>query len=119
MGGNYGWPVIEADQTRQGMIAPVIYADGTTWAPAGAAAVNDSIFFAGLRGRTLYEAELVNGTVEQLEKHLVDRYGRLRAVRLGPDGHLYVSTSNTDGRGTPVPADDRILRFDPQRWLDD
>ncbi len=114
-GGNYGWPVIEADQERGGMRTPELYADGTTWAPAGAAYHGGSIFFAGLRGGALYETELADGAVTGLEQHL-DAFGRLRAVERGPDGMLYVSTSNTDGRGVPRQNDDRILRVDPDRW---
>ncbi len=113
-GGNYGWPVIEADQEREGMIRPEIYADGTTWAPAGAAYTEGSIYFAGLRGETLYEARIKNGTVQELLKHWQGRFGRLRAVELGPEGDLYISTSNTDGRGVPAGKDDRILRVDPE-----
>jgi len=38
-------------------------------------------------------------------------YGRLRDVTVGPDGHLYVCTSNTDGRADLRPNDDKILRI--------
>ena len=41
------------------------------------------------------------------------RYGRLRSVVEGPDGALYVLTSNRDGRGDPREGDDRILRIVP------
>ena len=41
------------------------------------------------------------------------KYGRLRAVVRGPDGALYITTSNRDGRGSPVGADDRIVRIAP------
>ena len=40
-------------------------------------------------------------------------YGRLRAVVQGPDGAIYVSTSNRDGRGRVRPYDDKILRISP------
>ena len=38
-------------------------------------------------------------------------YGRLRDVTVGPDGHLYVITGNTDGRAPLRPNDDKILRL--------
>jgi len=111
-GANYGWPVIEADQSRENMRNPEVYASGTTWAPTGAEYINGSIFFAGLRGQTLYEAEIQNQEVNRLNQHLEGEYGRLREVELGPDGYLYISTSNRDGRGNPSSRDDRIIRLD-------
>lgn len=116
-GNNYGWPVIEADQSRQDMEQPKIYADDTTWAPAGAAYVDGNIVFAGLRGQSLYAAELSGESVTDFTQLLENEYGRLRAVELGADGYLYVSTSNTDGRGNPAVNDDRILQIDLARLL--
>ncbi len=111
-GANYGWPVIQGDEQREGMVAPVIHSGSTeTWAPAGAAYFDGRIFFVGLRGETLYEYHPETG---QLEKNFSGRFGRLRAVVLGPDGMMYITTSNQDGRGRPEADDDRVMMIDPQ-----
>ncbi|OGJ57838.1 hypothetical protein A2881_04485 [Candidatus Peribacteria bacterium RIFCSPHIGHO2_01_FULL_55_13] len=111
-GGNYGWPEIQGDETREGMIAPVLHSGNSdTWAPASATYHDGSIFFGGLRGEALYEVEL-NGT-PALKTHLKGTYGRIRAVTVNLDGTLLMTTSNTDGRGSPESSDDRIIRVDP------
>ena len=116
-GKNYGWPQIQGDQERVGMIRPVINSGPSeTWAPAGATYASGRIFFAGLRGETLYEAQIDGVKLKTLKKHLVGKYGRLRAVRLGPDGYLYITTSNRDGRGNPRPDDDKLIRINPRAF---
>lgn len=114
-GGNYGWPLVQGDETKAGMISPIIHSGADeTWAPADAEYLNGSIFFAGLRGETLYEAKLSGTTVSRLVKHLVGEYGRLRATRVDPNGYLYITTSNRDGRGSVNPGDDKIIRIHPR-----
>ena len=69
---------------------------------------------AGLRGRRLLRVRLAAaGTVAGVSNLLEHAYGRLRDVVVGPDGALYVTTSNRDGRGSPAADDDRILRVEP------
>jgi glucose/arabinose dehydrogenase len=47
------------------------------------------------------------------ENLLEGKYGRIRDIAEGPDGYIYFSTSNRDGRGSPASDDDRILRLVP------
>jgi glucose/arabinose dehydrogenase len=47
------------------------------------------------------------------QEDLAKDYGRIREVAEGPDGYLYFSTSNRDGRGKPASDDDRIMRLVP------
>lgn len=111
-GKNYGWPLIEGDEEREGMERAVVHSGAaTTWAPAGAAFVNGSVYFGGLRGRTLYEAVLEGERVVEVREHLVGDYGRIREVIRGSENELYITTSNRDGRGQPHAEDDRIIRI--------
>jgi glucose/arabinose dehydrogenase len=109
-GANYGWPETTGTDTRVGIRSPIIQSGQSTWAPAGAEYLDNSIFFAGLRGSALYEYDI---SANELTVHLEDNFGRIRDVVLGPDGFLYVATSNRDGRGIPTAEDDRILKINP------
>jgi glucose/arabinose dehydrogenase len=112
-GKNYGWPTIVGDQKQAGMINPIVHSGSkSTWAPAGAAWLGGSVFFGGLRGQTLYEFRYEDGK-PTLKGHFVEVYGRIRAVEAGPDGSLYISTSNRDGRGGVRTGDDKIFRISP------
>ena len=119
-GKNYGWPEIRGDQTKDGMISPVIQS-GTkeTWAPAGAVFATHgpwagSLLFTGLRGQSLYRVVIDQNDprkMQTFERHFSHQFGRLRDIVEGPDKALYLLTSNRDGRGSPVPDDDRVIRL--------
>lgn len=111
-GKNYGWEIIQGDQIRNGMVSPVVHSGSSTWAPAGAAFIGNSLFFGGLRGVTLYEAE-INGNSVNIKEHFKGEFGRIREVIKGPDNMLYITTSNLDGRGIPKSGDDKIIRINP------
>ena len=114
-GANYGWPLIEGDARRAGIKTPVLHSGPDyTWAPAGAAYLNGSVFFGGLRGEALYEARLSDSAGPMLRAHFYGEFGRIRAVIVGPDGMLYFTTSNRDRRGLVRSGDDRIVRVDPR-----
>jgi aldose sugar dehydrogenase len=119
-GGFYGWPfAIGGRSTGQGgppadVIDPVAASgDDDTWAPSGIAVVDgpdgEVLLVAGLRGSALLRFDLDGDDVVTRGVE-VDGLGRLRIVTVGPDGCLYLGTSNTDGRGDPAADDDRILR---------
>jgi len=121
-GGNYGWPVVIGLGTRGGrFIAPIrVYRQPI--APSGGAFVTrpgsswtGDYVLAALRGRELRRLVIRGSRVVAEQELLQGGFGRLRTVRQGPDGKLYVLTSNRDGRGTPRPGDDRILRITPPR----
>lgn len=121
-GANYGWPIVRGAEHQDPYIAPVLESGDDTWAPAGATFISSDHFaqwhgnllFAGLRSQTLWRLQLnPDGSVANLEP-LLRGYGRLRAVVQGPDGFVYVITSNRDGRGIPQPEDDRLLRLVPR-----
>ncbi len=118
-GGNYGWPVIQGDQTQKSMISPKFQSGADdTWAPAGLTYYNGSLLFGGLRGEAIYEAKMNNNTISELKTHFKNRFGRIRVVKLGPDGFLYLATSNRDGRGKISPGDDKIIKLNPDLLTD-
>jgi aldose sugar dehydrogenase len=121
-GKNYGWPVIHHRETRPGMESPLLEYTPAC-APASGAFYGGPIFplfrgnffFGCLRGTRLIRLTLDGRRVVSQENLLEGKYGRIREVAEGPDGFLYFSTSNRDGRGSPAPDDDRIIRLIPVR----
>lgn len=121
-GKNYGWPVIHHTDTRSGMEAPLLEYTPSC-APASAmfydsavfAAFRGNFFFGCLRGTRIIRVVLDGRKVVSQENLLESNYGRIREMEQGPDGFIYFSTSNRDGRGSPAREDDRILRLVPER----
>ena len=120
-GKNYGWPVIHHEQTRAGMESPLLEytpacapASGTFYRGSTLANFKGNFFFGCLRGERLIRVQL-DGRRVVSQENIVTNYGRIREVAEGPDGFLYFSTSNRDGRGDPAPDDDRILRLLPSQ----
>jgi glucose/arabinose dehydrogenase len=121
-GGNYGWPEVEGEGGEPEYIDPVTTFATSEASPSGAEIPKnssipqweDDFLMAALRGEALWRLELgPDGTVTGREQLLSGEFGRLRHVAQAPDGSLWVLTNNRDGRGDPVPEDDRILRLAP------
>jgi glucose/arabinose dehydrogenase len=108
-GKNYGWPIVTGDTTGVDIQTPKLHSGEGTWAPSGSEMVGNKLYFTGLAGRALYVYDLSSGELETL---MEGEFGRLRTVMRGPDGSLYLLTSNLDGRNSdPDPEDDRIIRL--------
>jgi len=109
-GGNYGWPAVEGDSDDARFVAPKVTWSPAECSPAGMAITQSTAFIAALRGKRLWAVPLVGERVGEPRDYFVQTYGRLRTVVAAPDGDLWVTTSNTDGRGKATSSDDRILR---------
>ncbi len=122
-GHNYGWPIIHHTMTAPGLESPRLEYTPAI-APSGASFYRgtrltiwrNNFFFATLRGTDIHRLVLssTNRRVIVSDSPLFrGAFGRIRDVVSGPDGALYFSTSNRDGRGIPAADDDRILRIVP------
>lgn len=132
-GGNYGWPDVlgacDGGSSRERAFCREhdVFEPLVEWTPTVAVAglavyVSDripewtgSLLVTSLAGRTLYRLVLSGDGTSVVEREALyrDEFGRLRDVLVSPDGLVYLATSNRDGRGRPVEADDRILRIRP------
>jgi glucose/arabinose dehydrogenase len=119
-GRNYGWPVIgfgvnyttgaaiHSGTHRQGMEQPV-----RIWVPSiGISGLmiytgdrfpqwKGNLFVGGMAGQQLSRLTLIGERVVN-EEVLVQQKGRIRDVRQGPDGFIYLVTDDRDGKPTPV-----------------
>ena len=119
-GKNYGWPTIYGSRTQAGLESPLLEYSPAC-APASGAFYNGSefpnfkgnFFFGCLRGQRIIRVVLDGRNVKSQEDLLKNTYGRIREMAEGPNGAIYFSTSNRDGRGSAAQEDDRILRLVP------
>ena len=121
-GKNYGWPTIHHKQTQAGLESPLLeYTPACVPASAmfydGAAfpQFRGNFFFGCLAGRRIIRVVLDGRKVVSQENILEGKYGRIREMEEGPDGFIYFSTSNRDGRGSPATDDDRIIGIVPAK----
>jgi glucose/arabinose dehydrogenase len=115
-GRNYGWPRVEGDgDTADGRFTnPLVTWPTAESSPSGAAVAGDALYVGALRGQRLWRVPLDGAQTGEPEALLDGDYGRLRTVVRAPDGALWVTTSNRDGRGSPAGDDDRIIRVQPR-----
>jgi aldose sugar dehydrogenase len=133
-GKNYGWPVIvhgidypgtaigEGITHKEGLEEPIYYWDPVI-APSGLAFYTGalfpqwrgSIFVGGLRSMMLDRLTIVNDKVVAEEPLLTDLHARIRDVRVGPDGAVYVLTDSGTGTVSPrTPLTSKLLKLTPK-----
>jgi glucose/arabinose dehydrogenase len=109
-GTGYGAP-----RPLPGAGAPVLSVPGETGGLAGCAISGAYVFLGALDGQQVVLAQLGpdGAPVADPQPFLADQYGRLRTVVVDSEGALWITTSNTDGIGTPAADDDKVLRIQP------
>ncbi|HSU02767.1 MAG TPA: PQQ-dependent sugar dehydrogenase, partial [Nocardioides sp.] len=113
-GGNYGWPEVEGVGGGSEFLDPQLVWPVEQASPSGLAYADGHLWMAGLRGQRLWRIKVsAAGKASRPTAYFTEDYGRLRTVATAPDGRLWVTTSNQDGRGQPTPADDRIIVIQP------
>lgn len=122
-GQNYGWPVVSHTNSKVGMVDPLLVFTPAI-APASGMFYRGTVFpqftntflFGALKGQGMIQVVFnpdQPGKVASYQKLPQIEVGRIRDVMEGPDGLLYFTTSNRDGRGSVKPGDDKIYRLVP------
>jgi glucose/arabinose dehydrogenase len=115
-GDNYGWPIVEGKAVGNGdssLQDPVFVWNPDEASPSGLAWLDGDLWMASLKGERLWQVDVTGRQAKDPTAFFVGKYGRMRTVVAAPDGRLWVTTSNTDGRGDPAADDDRILVIEP------
>lgn len=120
-GENYGWPLVSHGRNREGLIAPklvftpaVAPASGMFYKSGKILQFKNNFFFGMLRGEGIMRVIVSDSNPEEIvsyEKLNNISVGRVREIAEGPDGAIYFSSSNQDGRGNVKQNDDKIYRI--------
>ncbi len=113
-GKNYGWPEQQCSGNENFESAilcydPSIEPGGILFYSGDKLDFESPFIMASMRAANLYQVDFEEGLSSQ--KSILSGIGRVRDVVEGPDGSLYVITSNTDGKGFPDRTDDKLLRI--------
>ena len=114
-GGNYGWPDQECAGNEEFVdpihcYDPAIEPGGIAFYYGDKINMENSLVLASLRASHLFNLDIDDEEVKS-QTSILSGMGRIRDVAVGPDGYLYLITSNTDGKGFPDASDDKLLRI--------
>jgi glucose/arabinose dehydrogenase len=114
-GGNYGWPEQECSGNEEfidpiNCYDPAIEPGGIVFYYGDKVKLDNPLVLATLRASHLFNLEIDDEEIKS-QISILSGLGRIRDVAVGPDGYLYLITSNTDGKGFPDASDDKLLRI--------
>lgn len=120
-GTNYGWPRVHHRDTLRGTVPPIAEytpsvgpSEATFYTGRAFPALQGMLLVASLRGESILRLRMEGSRITGGDRWLSKRFGRIRALTVGPDGFIYFSTSQHDPpEGTPRPDYDLILRIRP------
>ncbi|WP_237742841.1 PQQ-dependent sugar dehydrogenase [Actinopolymorpha alba] len=136
-GRNYGWPKVQGMGDDPRYVNPIVTWRPEVGVSNDLAILGRTAVVTCLRGQRIYLVSLDSGigvgintrrivgsadtstirwrpdagVAARPKEALYGKYGRLRAAINAPDGSIWITTSNRDGRNQPVPDDDRIVRL--------
>lgn len=124
-GGNHGWPLVVGTSPDPEIVSPVLYYPKSPVPPGGVMFYTgdrfkrwtNNLFLASLKSEHIQRITVgEDNRILGIERLWTKRFGRLRAIAQAPDGSIYFTTSNRDGRERRrFPGADRIYRILPRR----
>tara|TARA_B100000029_G_scaffold483454_1_gene534637 strand:+ start:77 stop:1165 length:1089 start_codon:yes stop_codon:yes gene_type:complete len=114
-GSNYGWPDVQCFSKIQNFVNPLECFDpglepgGIIFYSGDKFDIDNQMILASQKATNLFKVQVYDDGVN-LDR-LLSGVGRIRDVNQGPDGYVYIITTNTDGKAFPAPDDDKLLRI--------
>ncbi len=114
-GSNYGWPEVQCFSKIVNLVNPLECFDpglepgGIIFYSGDKFDIDNQMILATQKATNLFKVQIKDDGVN-LDR-ILSGVGRIRDVGQGPDGYVYIITTNTDGKAFPAPDDDRLLRI--------
>ena len=114
-GSNYGWPEVQCFSKIINLVNPIECFDpglepgGIIFYSGDKFDIDNQMIFATQKATNLFKVQ-INDDGVNLDR-ILSGVGRIRDVGQGPDGYVYIITTNTDGKAFPAPDDDKLLRI--------
>jgi len=114
-GSNYGWPDAQCYTNDKSFTNPLECFDpglepgGIIFYSGDKLNLENNMILASQKATNLFEVEISDNDVNL--QRILSGVGRIRDVAQGPDGYVYILTTNTDGKAFPAVDDDKLLRI--------